>query len=533
MIITNPKNLTFRKDSLINYKFIATGGVAPYKFITKSILPAGLTLTKKGILKGTPTSEAGSAFNIRLKAISSTGESVFKQFVIVIDAPITTKSDLYVASYLDNLISMYSLDASTGALSSTSEYSTETLSVNDYKMCISNNKKNVYLTAHNQSVILVLNRDKKTGLLTFNSTISDGSSHLGSIAISKDDKNVYACDSDRIRSYDRNNTDGVLTYNSIPSVYAGTNLTDLCISSDGKNVYATIAMDNEIIVYNRNISTGILTQISSYATNLLPWVVVESIDGKFVYVTNYNSNSISIYARDTLTGLLTLRGIVSTFAHPTTIVVSPDNKNVYVLFDQELLVSVYSRSEGDGMLTYKTSNSTGSWPGASIVFSPDNKNVYVGTYTAIVVFNRDTIGNLSLNSTILRTVNFLSDMYIVSYPAPFPSFWEKPISGSVTFKGVTKSIAGFELANQNQTIPPSVYWESGFNEYVFTWPSFFVGVYNNIPTYTVIDNLGAYQFAFGSRPITPNTTQTYTDSNGVSPFISVTIQWGDSTPTPT
>lgn len=113
-------------------------------------------------------------------------------------------------------------------------------------------------------------------------------------------------------------------------------------------------------------------------------------------------------------------------------------------------------------------------------------------------------------------------------PAPLPSFWSKPISGSVTFKGVTKSIAGFELANQNQTIPPSVYWESGFNELVYTWPSFSVGVYNNIPIYTVSDNLGGYQFVFGSRPITPNTTQTYTDSNVDSPFISVTIQWGDS-----
>ena len=414
MIITNPKNLKFTKDSLINYKFIATGGVAPYKFKTPSTLPAGLTLTKKGILKGITPSV--TSFNLRLKAISSTGESVFKQFVIVIDAPITTKSDLYVASYSDNLISMYSLDASTGALSFTSEYSTDTLSVRDYKMCISNDKKNVYLTAQSNSVILVLNRDIVTGLLTFNSTISDGSSYLWSIAISKDDKNVYACDSGRgfIRSYDRNRTTGVLTYNSIPSVYAGTNLTDLCISSDGKNVYAIIAMDNKIIVYNRNISTGTLTQISSYVTDQIPWVVVESIDGKSVYVTNYNSNTISIYARDTLTGLLTLRGAASTFNQPNKIVVSPDNKNVYVVCNSvEQLVSVYGRNELDGMLTYKTSSSTGSWPGVSIVFSPDNKNVYVGTYTTIVVFNRDTIGNLSLNSTISRTVN-LSDMYIVS-----------------------------------------------------------------------------------------------------------------------
>lgn len=118
-------------------------------------------------------------------------------------------------------------------------------------------------------------------------------------------------------------------------------------------------------------------------------------------------------------------------------------------------------------------------------------------------------------------------------PAPLPSFWSKPISGSVTYKDITRSIASFELANQNQTIPPSVYWESGRNQFSFNYPSFYVGIFNNIPIYTVEDNLGGNQFAFGSRPITPNTTQTYTDSDIVSPFISVTIQWGDSISSPT
>ena len=44
MEIKNPKNLTFTKDSLIKYQFIAKGGVSPYEFKTPSNLPAGWIL---------------------------------------------------------------------------------------------------------------------------------------------------------------------------------------------------------------------------------------------------------------------------------------------------------------------------------------------------------------------------------------------------------------------------------------------------------------------------------------------------------
>ena len=86
--ITNPKNLSFTKNVAIKYNFNATGGKPPYSWKAMNNLPAGLELTKKGVLKGTPTKISTKTVEIRVK--DSKGNVKSKNFNISIVSPTTT-----------------------------------------------------------------------------------------------------------------------------------------------------------------------------------------------------------------------------------------------------------------------------------------------------------------------------------------------------------------------------------------------------------------------------------------------------------
>jgi DNA-binding beta-propeller fold protein YncE len=268
-------------------------------------------------------------------------------------------------------------------------------------MAISQDGKHVYVAANGADAVLVLNRDKSSGVLSFASCVSEGgvgSCALGkalggatAVAISKDGKNVYVASgtSNAIAVFTRNKATGALTQLDDPNgciqdagdgatCLNGTplkNPTSVAVSQDGKNVYATAHTSDAVIAFTRGKPTteqGALSFLGCVArTAIIPCVVgtglngahdvAVSNDGKNVYVASDVSDAVAEFARDTK---VAKDGSLSQLADPhdciasvagdctggkalngaTAVAVSKDGKNVYVSSPGDDAVAVFLRN---------------------------------------------------------------------------------------------------------------------------------------------------------------------------------------------
>jgi 6-phosphogluconolactonase (cycloisomerase 2 family) len=178
--------------------------------------------------------------------------------------------------------------------------------------------------------IAVLKRSSLNGTLTYQSRILNedipgvaikGPNHL---IISPDGKFVYVSNigSDvedpnedyrdaNIAIFSINNNTGELTYTGrIQNEISVENLVGvrwMDMTEDGSQLYATAALSDTVHLFNRNITTGLLTPVNYWQdTNRhdYPRVVHLSPDEAFVYVNGYDSNTLTQYRRDMETGEL-------------------------------------------------------------------------------------------------------------------------------------------------------------------------------------------------------------------------------------
>jgi DNA-binding beta-propeller fold protein YncE len=220
------------------------------------------------------------------------------------------------------------------------------------------------------------------------------------IAVSPDGKNVYVASlkSDAIAIFRRNRSSGALTQppgtGGCVAVKGGGCATavgldgpnSLAISPDGLNVYATARGSNTVSVFQRNPSSGALTQLPGAAgcTSGLPVpvcasgralvgpdVVVVSPDGSNVYVGSFFGNAVAIFDRDHASGALTQPGSSTgciaeaisgctlglALGAPEGMAISGDGANVYVATALSNAVVVLARDQSTGTLTQATNGS--------------------------------------------------------------------------------------------------------------------------------------------------------------------------------
>jgi DNA-binding beta-propeller fold protein YncE len=210
------------------------------------------------------------------------------------------------------------------------------------------------------------------------------------------------------------------------------------VSPDGRSVYVTSLASDAVAVFDRDLSTGALTQKAGTAgcvsetgsggactdgVALDGALSVEvSPDGRSVYVTSVDSDAVAVFDRDAATGALTQKagiagcvsengsggactdGVVLDFAF--SVAVSPDGLSVYVASRGSNALAAFDRDAATGALTQKAGTAgcvseTGS-AGActdgvalgfeqSVAVSGDGRSVYVASYTshAVAVFDRD------------------------------------------------------------------------------------------------------------------------------------------------
>ena len=178
------------------------------------------------------------------------------------------------------------------------------------------------------------------GSLSKIDTITIGGSYRG-IVVSADGKSVYVADysSTSVFIFDRDITTGILTANGTISTGLG-EITGICISADGTSVYVVkisgtgAAYSGLVLRFNRNTSTGALTANGFIIAGYNPTSVCISADGTSVYSTGFD-NKVSIFSRNTSTGNLSgTSAIVSnTSAGNSYLAISADGTSVYLAAD--------------------------------------------------------------------------------------------------------------------------------------------------------------------------------------------------------
>jgi DNA-binding beta-propeller fold protein YncE len=266
------------------------------------------------------------------------------------------------------------------------------------------------------------------------------------LAISPDGRNVYAVSDtgNAVVTLGRNTTTGALTYGSCiaestsdrcgAGLGAGVNglngATGVAVSPDGKSVYVTSETSSAVAVFNRNTTSGTLSETACYAEagsseNCTPETAgldhaenpVVSPDGKNVYVTGYLGNDVAQFSRSA-TGALAFNGCVGESGSGCAtrgyglngadgIAISPNGGSLYVASEKSNALVTLTRSLSGALSEAECwAASTGdsichAAPGltgaARVAVSPDGENVYVTGYTtssALDVFPRSGSGAL-------------------------------------------------------------------------------------------------------------------------------------------
>lgn len=223
----------------------------------------------------------------------------------------------------------------------------------------------------------------------------------GAIALSPDGRNVYVASSqsDAIAIFRRNARTGVLTQpkgaagciaakgaNHCAAAIGLDGPNSLVVSPDGDNVYATSRASNSISIFQRDPSTGALTQLPASAGCIAgvpipvcavgralvgPDVVVISPKGENVYVGSFFGNAVAVFDRDPVSGALTqpgdssgciaeaISGCALGFAlgAPEGMAISGDGASVYVAGALSNAVVTLARDQSTGNLTQASDGS--------------------------------------------------------------------------------------------------------------------------------------------------------------------------------
>lgn len=198
-----------------------------------------------------------------------------------------------------------------------------------------------------------------------------------------------------------------------PAVSFGLNqAVSVTASADGAHVYVTGANDDAVVIFTRNLGTGVLTYSAtvSAANQGLNGVntMAVSADGYSVYTSGYNDNQLGTYKRDLMTGDLTFVEVLNipgvNFSDITAIEIAPDDQHVYVTSAGNHRVYVLSRdtsvatsSSAYGALSWVQTieqgedGVSGMLMPSDVIVSADGRHAYVSAEQsdAVVWFGRD------------------------------------------------------------------------------------------------------------------------------------------------
>ena len=347
---------------------------------------------------------------------------------------------------------------------------------NETTLTNSSDNQNLYLTDF--LGIKVFKRDVETGKITFIQKIQEdynftGVNQISTLKISESGSKVYVLSkyNNSFLIFDRNKTDGTLTYsskivNEQSKIKGLTDILGVIIPKNGKFLYTLAGSGYNTIGFYKRLQDGRLDFQKNILWNELgPEIgavkdIQLSPDERSIYISSTNMYGIRVLNRDTVSGNLSF---FNSYTSPdmiqdeiiSEIVIPADGKNLYAatynnIVNYEVDAINHDLTFNSKILTEGPDN--GGLAGyKKIIASNDSKNLYVFSNTnfsanGISVYKRGASGNPELVETLLHTEypfmvdrNFSlaispNDQYLYAGGTSLLCFKRSPETGKLTFE---------------------------------------------------------------------------------------------------
>ncbi|QEF96371.1 Serine-aspartate repeat-containing protein D precursor [Stieleria maiorica] len=389
-------------------------GVAPGDAVIVVIPPPGFELSNPA----NRAAPVGNTYFVRSIKDGTSGANYLDEA-----AGVTTSPDgnyLYVASFNDDSVTVFSRDAVTGQLTVVQQVVDNVGGVSGLwgaqSIAITQDGENLYVASALDNALVMFDRDPLTGQLTFLGKLTDGIGGVDGlneavgVQVSDDGIHLYvaAVGDDSVTAFTRDPSTGLVSYTR---KYVGSTNGAFAaeISPDQRHVYVSGTSSSAITVYDRDASSGLLSlkqtvRQSDAGVDGLSGVVGMSVspDGKNVYAAGYYGDKIAVFDRDTTTGLLSFLHTTAdpnggSVAGPISVLASPDGHHVVAMYELYDAIQIFDRDPSTGQLTLSqqfrdgvggVDGLNGAWDAE---FSDDGRSLYVvGAYDdAVVIFDRN------------------------------------------------------------------------------------------------------------------------------------------------
>ena len=283
---------------------------------------------------------------------------------------------VYVAGLRDDALAVFSRDAATGLLTFIEVHKDGVAGVDglfgSLAARVSPNGNHVYVASRFDHSVAVFARDSATGTLTFLESHHDGVNGVDglegsySVDLSPDGKSIYPAGlfDDALVHFERDTETGLLTFvaaydDGVGGVDGLYGAISSIVSPDGEHVYVASVFGDEVAVFGRNTTTGVLTFLEVHKDGIAGvdgldgvFFVTISDDGESVYTASRTDHAVVVFTRNTDTGALTFRQVLKDGVNGADglegsvgIDVSPDGRNVYSVGREDNAVAVFDRCQ--------------------------------------------------------------------------------------------------------------------------------------------------------------------------------------------
>ena len=316
---------------------------------------------------------------------------------------------LYAAAYNSSSVSVFSRNATTGALNQVQVLQNNVGGVVGIgatrAVRLSPDGQFAYAAGTANNALAIFGRNSATGQLTFLSQYTNGGplnglSGVNAMNIAGNGKFVYASSEtgNSLSTFARDSTTGGLTF--VETIKDGVNSTNslasirsFTISSDDRFLYAPARDSNKVTQFDRNSTTGTLSvdQATFGGVNFNgPTHITFSPDVKHAYVASQFSDSVSLFNVDSVSGNLTFvttyhdnTGGFDYLNHAEDIAITADGKYVMITATLDNALTICTRDPLTGALTVLqefrdgVAGIDGLFRPRELTLSPDNRFLYV------------------------------------------------------------------------------------------------------------------------------------------------------------